>query len=243
MRPRKVFYPGVPDELGYYVYELWSGLVCLYVGRVGNSGPGSMFKRLQGHRSGKPWWPDVTDITVTAFESHDEIAEEEPRRIFELQPVYNRVYAAKCRRGHAKPPFTKTDDGRGGVCAQCIEERQQSPEHKAWVRAYCQRPEVKARAVAHNRELTESGYWQSEEYTAKRAEYMSRPEVREREQAYQAAYRNRPGRIAKELARETGHARRRYYASRNALPEVKDRKRRWALKASRRPGPGQAGLF
>jgi len=131
MRPRKVFYPGVPDELGYYVYELWSGLVCLYVGRVGNSGPGSMFKRLQGHRSGKPWWPDVTDITVTAFESHDEIAEEEPRRIFELQPVYNRMYAAKCR----------------------------------------------------------------------------------------------------------------YYASRNAVPEVKDRKRRWALKASRRPGPGQAGLF
>src|SRR5215475_8874616 len=158
---RRYMYPGVPEEPGYYVYELWTGLVCLYVGRVGNSGPGLMYRRLAGHRAAKSWWPDVTDIVVSAFGSHEAVAAEEPRRIFELQPVYNRTYAAKCKRGHAKPPFVKDGGYNGDTgCRQCAEERLQSPEYLAWAAEYRQRPEV----IARRRELTESGYWRSAEF-------------------------------------------------------------------------------
>lgn len=241
---RRYTYPGVPEEPGYYVYELWSGLVCLYVGRIGNSGPGLMYRRLASHRADKPWWADVTEIMVSVFGSHEEVAAEEPRRIFELQPIYNRTYAARCRRGHLKPQFVKDSQYDGPThCAQCADERLQSPEYKAWVREYNQRPEVVARNAERRRELTESGYWRSEEFRAKRAEYKSRPEVREHLDTYFKIYNRRPERIASERAREAGGARRRYHDSRNALPEVKARKRRWALRVSRAPGPGQAGLF
>jgi len=172
MRPRspKHSYPGVPQEPGYYVYELWADEVCLYVGRVGNSGPGSMYYRLKGHQSAKPWFCDVTRIVVSNLGSHDAIVAEEPRRIQALRPLYNKQWSGKL----ALP-------------------------------------------------------WQ--------------PDPQARKEAYFRAYNEQPGRIATERAREAGHGRQRYYATRNALPEVKVRKQRWALKASRRPGPGQAGLF
>jgi hypothetical protein len=164
----------VPEEFGYYIYELWSDDVCLYVGRVGNNGPGSVRRRFKGHATdkSKSWWPQVTRVVVSRFASHEEIVAEEPRRIQELRPVHNRQYAWLAKADVSVP----SDTG-------------------------------------------------------------------EREDSYQAVYRQQPVRKQQERARETGHARRTYYNSRNSLPEVKARKRRWALRTSRRPGPGQAGLF
>jgi hypothetical protein len=199
-----------------------------------------MYRRLAGHRADKPWWDEVTDIVVSAFANHEEVAAEEPRRIFELQPIYNRTYAATCKRGH-KRPFVAANYERGQNCEQCAQERLESPEYQAWVREYNELPEVKRRRTERRDFLRESGYWRSDEFRAQRAEYMSRPEVREREQAYQRAYNTRPERKAAARAREVGRSS--YYAERNALPEVRERKRRWALKTSRRPGSGQAGLF
>ena len=89
-RRREYPYPGVPAEPGYYVYELWAEDACLYVGRVGNNGPGSMRRRLNGHRSSQPWWPEVARIIVTTFAGHEEIVAAEARRISELRPLHNR---------------------------------------------------------------------------------------------------------------------------------------------------------
>lgn len=223
-RPRRYDYPGVPEEPGYYVYEFWSIEKCLYVGRVGNSGPGSMYLRLAGHRSDKSWWPDISQIVVSSFGSHEEIVAEEQRRIYELQPLHNRMYAATCRKGHAKIR------GERG-CAECTREWQQSPEYRTWQREYKDRPEVKRRMSEH---------WRSAEYKAWRQEYRARPGVSEREDAYQAAYRERPERIAREQVRQRG----RDYDEYNSRPEVKARKRRWAnAKSGRIAAPGQAGLW
>jgi hypothetical protein len=161
----------VPEDYGYYVYELWGEAGCLYVGRVGNNGPGSVRKRFSGHRGKASWWPEVTRAIVSRFASHEEIVAEEPRRIRDLRPAHNRQYA-------------------GG----------------AWLAA----AEVGAAGDGD---------------------------------AYQAAYRQQPERKRREHARETGKARRSYYGRRNALPTVKQRKAQWARRASRRPGPGQEGLF
>lgn len=241
MRRHKYNYPGVPEEPGYYVYELWAGLVCLYIGRVGNSGPCSMYNRLGGHRSSKPWWDDVTDIVVSKFESHEEIAAEEPRRIFEMQPVYNRTYAARCKRGHPRPFVEREDRFDRPGCEQCAEEWRNSPERKAWVREYGQRPEVKQRNAERRDFLRESGYWRSDEFKAAREEYKSRPEVRKHLEAYFAAYNRQPRRVASEQAREKG--RKGYYAKRESGAARRKYKKRWAWRQSRQPGPGQAGLF
>lgn len=162
----------VPEEFGYYVYELWGDAGCLYVGRVGNNGPGSVRKRLYGHSRDKSWWPEVTRTVVSRFASHEEIVVEEPRHIRDLRPVHNRQYNGQ----------------------------------SAWL------------AAAEAGEANDGD-------------------------AYQAAYRQQPERKQREHAREAGKARRGYYAGRNALPAVAERKRRWARTARRRPGPGQAGLF
>lgn len=183
MSRRRISFPGVPDEPGYYVYELWADDVCLYVGRVGNSGPGLMRTRLLQHRSAKSWFGEVTRIVVSAFGGHEEIAAEEPRRIYELKPVHNRTYAAMCSKGHRRPFWANNYDR--GTCPEC----KAGPEAQAYFQAYNRRPEI----------------------------------------------------VAKERAREVG--RQSYYTTRNALPEVKERKKRWALRSSRQPGPGQVGLF
>ena len=164
----------VPEDLGYYIYELWGSDGCLYVGRVGNNGPGSVRKRFNGHASdkSKSWWPQVTRAVVSKFTSHEEIVAEEPRRIWELRPRYNRQFAWLAETGTPVPADTS-----------------------------------------------------------------------EREDAYQAAYRRKPERKQQEHSREVGKARRSYYGRRNALPAVKQRKAQWARRTSRRPGPGQAGLF
>lgn len=232
-KQRKYVYPGVPEEPGYYVYELWSEDACLYVGRVGNSGPGRMYSRLGGHRSDKPWWPDVRQIVVSAYSSHEEVATEEPRRIYELQPLHNQTYAAKCKKGHARDPFTDRDtrdrDLRGGRgCAECERDWKASPQFKAWAEEYRRRPEVQRRMSEH---------WRSAEYKAWREEYRSRPGVKEREDAYQAEYRQQPERIAQEQQR----ARERDWTEFNI--RAADRKRRWAANRNRRPAPGQAAMF
>lgn len=231
-RPRKYVYPEVPEEPGYYVYEFWSEAGCLYVGRVGNSGPGSMYNRLAGHRT-KPWWLHVAHIVVSAYASHEEIVDEEARRIFELEPLHNQVYAARCRKGHARRPHAEREsaarDRRGNLgCAECQREWHRSPEFRAWQNEYRQRPEVKFRISEH---------WRSPEYKAWREEYRARPGVKEREDAYQAAYRQRPERIAQEQQRtrerdwQEDHQKRRWY------------KQQWAARTVRRPSSGQAALF
>jgi hypothetical protein len=230
---RKYVYPGVPDEPGYYVYELWAEDACLYVGRVGNSGPGRMYSRLAGHRADKSWWSEVRQIVVSTYGSHEEIAAEEPRRIYELQPLHNQTYAAKCKKGHARDPFadrdTRSQDLRGGRgCAECDREWKASPAAKAWGEAYRQRPEVQRRMSEH---------WRSAEYKAWREEYRSRPGVQEHEDAYQASYRKQPERIAKEQERARGRDWQEFNARRA------DKKRRWVASKSRQPSPGQAGLF
>jgi len=119
----------VPEEFGYYVYEFWADDVCLYVGRVGNNGPGSVRRRFASHASASStssaWWSQATRVLVSRFSSHEEIVAEEPRRIQELRPVHNRQFAWLAKVDAAVPANTAERED-----VYQAEYRQQ-PERKA----------------------------------------------------------------------------------------------------------------
>ena len=149
-------YGEIPREPGFYIYEIWAGEVCLYVGRVGDNGPRSVRYRLSSHAGDKPWWPEVTRISVTSLASHEEIAAEEPRRIRELAPRHNRTYARFCRKGHDQDaPGVRYQSATGAHCAECQRERSRRPEVRARaneaLRKYNSQPEVRERLRERDR--------------------------------------------------------------------------------------------
>lgn len=115
----------IPSAPGYYVYQLWSGPTCLYVGRVGNSGPQRMLRRLGQHARSQPWWPEVTRVKVETFATHEEIVATEQRLIGELGPVHNRQYSPICINGHDKSVVGVYGSGQcKGCCRQWVDEHQ-----------------------------------------------------------------------------------------------------------------------
>jgi hypothetical protein len=208
----------IPGAPGYYVYRLWAGGTCLYVGRAGNSGPQRVARRLADHRRNKPWWSEVTRIEVAAFASHDLIVAEEYRQIEARHPVHN-----KQRRGAAAQAAWRAADARAysqrpeikARRAAQARERRQRPEVKArqseYNRAYHQRPEIKAREQVRRRE------------------YGRRPEVRERTAAQARQWRREHPQSPEANARKR-ERQREYYRR----PEVKARKREYAREYSQR---------
>ena len=70
---------------GHVVYRIWSGDTLLYVGLTMD-----LSQRLKAHSIGKPWWVEVTHITLTHYESKADAARAEELAIDSESPKYNR---------------------------------------------------------------------------------------------------------------------------------------------------------
>lgn len=125
----------IPAEPGYYVYRLWDADgACLYVGRIGDSGPAYVKRRFKQHRYDKPWWPEVARIDIATLVGHSEIITEERHQIHEFHPLHNKVLLDRCVRGHdVSQPESR--DG-AGACKQCTWEHNHSPARRQQNQAY-----------------------------------------------------------------------------------------------------------
>jgi hypothetical protein len=115
----------IPVAPGYYVYRLWAGDACLYVGRVGDSGPRAPQPRLNHHRRVKPWWAEVTRIEVAAFPDHPSIVAEEGMQIVTLKPLHNKQRGS-CLHDLSIPGAVKAN----GSCRACENKRPRTPGEK-----------------------------------------------------------------------------------------------------------------
>lgn len=108
----------IPTGPGYYVYRLWApDETCLYVGRVGDSGPRPPQPRLNNHRRQKAWWPDVARIEFAELPDHPAVVAEETRQIWELRPIYNTRYG--CTHDLSLPGMVMPSSGK---CRECGRE-------------------------------------------------------------------------------------------------------------------------
>jgi hypothetical protein len=108
----------IPTAPGYYVYRFWTADgTCLYVGRVGDSGPRSPQARLNNHRYTKTWWPDVAKIEVAELPDHPAVVAEEAEQIKALRPLHN-VRRANCGHDLSLPGAVKSTGG----CRECAKE-------------------------------------------------------------------------------------------------------------------------
>jgi hypothetical protein len=76
-----------PHEL-HYVYELWSGDKCLYVGCSSRLG-----QRLTAHRRDREWWNDITHIEVNVHPNYVAGRRAEAALIMKLDPTHNKYHA------------------------------------------------------------------------------------------------------------------------------------------------------
>lgn len=66
------------------LYKFWNKDELLYVGISLN-----VFARLSQHRRDKDWWDEITEITVTHFETREKALDAEAKAIKEQNPKYN----------------------------------------------------------------------------------------------------------------------------------------------------------
>lgn len=94
-----------------------------------------------------------------------------------------------CKHGHVGERLVP-----GGACVECRKAYyNQTPEYRAWVKAYQQTPEYRARAAARKK-----ARWRDDpEYRARHKAREQTPEAK----AYQKAYRQNPEHRARILAR------------------------------------------
>ncbi|QLQ11123.1 MAG: GIY-YIG nuclease family protein [Nocardioidaceae bacterium] len=85
LEPRRTRGPCIihDNELNW-VYSLWSGDACLYVGITNN-----LKRRLAQHRSGQPWWPEVDRIVSDKVIGRVPAMEFEAHDIRKYRPKYN----------------------------------------------------------------------------------------------------------------------------------------------------------
>lgn len=121
----------IPRTPGYYVYRLWAEDICLYVGRVGDSGPRLPRPRFRNHRRTKPWWGQVTRIEVAQLPDHPAMVTEEFRQIYLLQPPHN-VHGRTCEHDLSQPGAINAV----GRCLKCTKRYQAGPGAKATQQAY-----------------------------------------------------------------------------------------------------------
>lgn len=115
---------------GYYVYRLWAGDECLYVGRVGDAGPRPPQARLNYHRRNKPWWPEVTRTEVAALPDHPAMVAEEEAQIAQLRPRYN-VYRTRCSHDRSQPGALNVNGSCRACAAAQDKAREITPERRA----------------------------------------------------------------------------------------------------------------
>lgn len=85
--------PFVCHNYRHWVYRLYDGDTCLYVGMTKN-----LDQRLASHRSGKPWWPQVDRVESEWYYTRSEAMIYEEGLIQDLDPVHN-VNGRGYRRG------------------------------------------------------------------------------------------------------------------------------------------------
>ena len=118
----------IPTKPGFYVYRFWAeDGTCLYVGRVGDSGPRPPQSRFAHHRRMKSWWPDVARIEVAELSAHALIVAEEEAQIKALRPVHN-VHRGNCQHDLSLPGAVKLS----GACSKCAKQYQNSPARRAY---------------------------------------------------------------------------------------------------------------
>ena len=86
--------PFILHNEAYWVYRLFAGERCLYVGRTAN-----LPQRLGSHRSQKPWWPEVDRIEKDMVLTREVAMLDEEHFIRKLQPVHNIVGRGPGSRG------------------------------------------------------------------------------------------------------------------------------------------------
>jgi|SRR5208282_3393668 len=132
----------IPTAVGYYVYRLWAGDgTCLYVGRIGDSGPRAPQPRLGHHRRNKTWWPDVAKIEVAELPDHPAIVAEEVEQIRALRPLHN-IQRGNCGHDRSLPGAVRPWSGN---CSECAREYDKKYQRSAARVAYRASPGVKAK--------------------------------------------------------------------------------------------------
>jgi hypothetical protein len=136
----------IPTEPGYYVYRFWAAdETCLYVGRVGDSGPRPPQARLNYHRRNKAWWPDVARIEIAELPDHPAVVAEESRQIQALNPAHN-IRRGSCTHDLSLPG-TVTASGHCATCHRENEKRKYWTQDGAGARLARKRASERRRAV------------------------------------------------------------------------------------------------
>jgi predicted GIY-YIG superfamily endonuclease len=104
----------------WHVYQLRSDTELLYVGYSRR-----LKKRLNEHKSLKPWWPEVTDIRSEEFTSEDDARQREKELWVSERPKHNRV-----------SPFRTEEEERERAREYETTRRVRTPEFKQWFRDY-----------------------------------------------------------------------------------------------------------
>jgi predicted GIY-YIG superfamily endonuclease len=125
----------------WHVYQLRSDTGLLYVGHARR-----LKIRLDQHRQQKPWWPEVTEVRSEEFATKDEAILREKELWADGRPKYNR--ASPFRTDEEWREHNREYDRRR---RQTVEYRQRqsatnrTPEHRAYMRAFSQKPEQRVR--------------------------------------------------------------------------------------------------
>ena len=73
-------------DVKWHVYQFRSDTELLYVGHTRQ-----LKKRLNQHKNGKPWWPEVTDVVTEEFATEDAARQREKEVWATERPKYNRL--------------------------------------------------------------------------------------------------------------------------------------------------------